>query len=219
MESSTPKRTIGWAAVEAIAVVVAVFVSWEIGKSQNSTQITILSEQLKFAQNERDAENRRRRRPILAFDHMTIKRPVATDTLGARRFDWPRDKHDRILEDKGYPRIKNFGEGPALHIQVSYENTTPPPASSVTVPFHCLPGESVDCFHIPEAINDPKAPVDHSNGIVRITCEDTAGERHIVEQEYSVQVVNGTLMFLFKDIHRAWPIPPRNRDSGLRENY
>ena len=219
MESSEQKQTINWDAVQAIGVILTVLATWKVGDTQVKAQFAVVSEQLKFAQNERDAENRRRRRPILAFDRMTFRLPVAKSTTAHERFDWPRDKQGRVLQDKGYPSIKNYGEGPAIHIQVSYENKTPSPASAVPVPFHCLPGESVQCFHIPKVINDPTAPADNGDGVVRIICEDTAGERHVVEQEYYAQVVDSELVFIFKEIRRTWPMPPRDNPTGLRESY
>lgn len=195
MSESKQSRGINWSAISAIAAITAVV----IGVRYNAKQLELSTSQLSQQRQQFEAQLERQMKPFVAFDRVTFSFPIESSDVQNRRFDFIR-KDGMVVDQIPIPSLTNYGPGPALHVEVSYEGTVK--TLSPTAPMHLLPQQQARYFAIPGAINDASDPKRSTKETVLIRCRDSRGRQHQTEQEYtcSVDVENKTIQFQFGTI-------------------
>lgn len=193
MTDQRSRREINWSAISAIAAIIAVVV----GAVFASKQYNLAVQQMQQQQKQFDAELSNQMRPFVAFDRVTFVFPVEAADGNGRRFDLVRE--DGVVVDQTpIPTLTNYGSGPALHVEVSYEGNDE--TLFPTSPMHLLPEQQTGFFAIPDALNNSEKPERMIKGTALIRCRDSRGRQHRVEQKYTCSTDGKTVQSQFGTI-------------------
>lgn len=193
MTNQRPKREMNWSAVSAMAAIAAVVVGIVLANKQYDLAVKQMAQQ----QKQFDAELKNQMRPFIAFDRVTFVFPVEASDVEGRRFDLVR-KDGVVVDQAPIPTLTNYGAGPALHVEVSYEGNDR--TLFPTSPMHLLPQQQTGFFAIPDALNDATDPKRVIEGTALIRCRDSQGRQHRVEQKYTCSTGDKTVQFQFGTI-------------------
>ncbi|QDT13440.1 hypothetical protein [Planctomycetes bacterium K23_9] len=200
MTDKKKSRQMNWSAISAIAAVVAslvAVVALVLGANHATEQRALAVDQMRQQRQQFDAERDMRMQPFVAFDRVTFVFPVEATEVNGRRFDLVR-KDGVVIDQTPIPTLTNYGAGPALHVEVSYEGDDE--TLFPTSPMHLLPEQQTGFFAIPDALNNSEKPERMTKGTALIRCRDSRGRQHRVEQKYTCSTDGKTMQFQFGTI-------------------
>ncbi|WP_417732998.1 hypothetical protein [Rosistilla oblonga] len=191
-------------AISTIAAVVAslvAVVALVLGANHAAEQRALAVDQMR--QQQFVAERDMGMQPFVAFDRVTFAFPVEATDVRGHRFDLVR-KDGVVIDQTPIPTLTNYGAGPALHVEVSYEGNVE--MLFPTSPMHLLPEQETGFFAIPDALNNSEKTERMTQGTAIIRCRASHGRKHRVEQKYTcstdgktVQLQLGTITTLPTD--------------------
>ncbi|TWU22384.1 hypothetical protein Pla52o_34400 [Novipirellula galeiformis] len=200
MTDKKKSREMNWSAISGIAAVVAsivAVVALVLGANHAAEQRDLAVDQMRQQQQQFEAERDLRMQPFVAFDRVTFAFPVEATDVKGRRFDLVR-KDGVVIDHTPIPTLTNYGAGPALHVEVSYEGNDK--KLFPTSPMHMLPEQQTNFFFIPDALNNSEKPERMIKGTAFIRCRDSRGRQHRVEQKYTCSTDGKTVQFQFGTI-------------------